>query len=95
MHGFRPGKVPIKVVEQPYGPQVRQEVLGETRAKIVRRSRAQAEPQGRGLPALRARRLLEQGANEFEFSATFEVYPEVHIGDIAGVDDHTATARGE
>src|ERR671910_3547445 len=30
MHGFRPGKVPLKVVAQQYGPQVRQEVLGDT-----------------------------------------------------------------
>src|SRR4051795_13611814 len=29
MHGFRPGKVPLKVVAQQYGPQVRQEVLGD------------------------------------------------------------------
>ncbi|NKB16707.1 MAG: hypothetical protein HC774_07360, partial [Sphingomonadales bacterium] len=33
MAGFRPGKVPFKVVAQQYGPQVRQEVLGDTLQK--------------------------------------------------------------
>jgi len=33
MPGFRPGKVPFKVVAQQYGPQVRQEVMGETLEK--------------------------------------------------------------
>ena len=33
MHGFRPGKVPLKVVAQHYGPQVRQEVLGDAMQK--------------------------------------------------------------
>ena len=38
LHGFRPGKVPLKVVEQHYGPQVRQEVLGD----VVQRSFGEA-----------------------------------------------------
>ena len=29
MPGFRPGKVPLKMVVQQYGPQIRSEVLGE------------------------------------------------------------------
>src|SRR5574340_1854678 len=33
MHGFRPGKVPYRVVEQQYGGQVRQEVLGDALQK--------------------------------------------------------------
>ncbi|MGH8665734.1 MAG: trigger factor, partial [Burkholderiales bacterium] len=34
MHGFRPGKVPLKVVAQQYGSQVRQEVLADKLQKI-------------------------------------------------------------
>ena len=30
LHGFRPGKVPFRLVAQQFGPQVRQEVLGDT-----------------------------------------------------------------
>ena len=33
IHGFRPGKVPLKIVKQQYGPQVRQEVIGDVLKK--------------------------------------------------------------
>ena len=33
IHGFRPGKVPLKIVMQQYGPQVRQEVIGDVLKK--------------------------------------------------------------
>ncbi len=80
MHGFRPGKVPMKVIEQTYGPQVRQEVLGDA----VQRTFAQAVQEQNlrvaGFPAFEARGDGETA--EFQYSATFEVYPEVTIGDV-------------
>jgi trigger factor len=82
MHGFRPGKVPMKVIEQTYGPQVRQEVLGDavqrTFAEAVRSQNLRVA----GYPAFEARGEGE-AANEFQYSATFEVYPEVGIGDVS------------
>ncbi len=57
MHGFRPGKVPLKVVAQQYGPQVRQEVLGDACRKL-RGSRPAAESASRGLSALRGQAAL-------------------------------------
>ncbi len=53
MHGFRPGKVPFRVVVQQYGGQVRQEVLGDTLAKKLWRGHQAAKPEGGGLPELR------------------------------------------
>jgi trigger factor len=83
MHGFRPGKVPLKVVAQQYGPQVRQEVLGDT----VQRSFGEAVKQQNlkiaGYPRFEPKPLSE-GASDFEYSATFEVYPDVQLGDISG-----------
>src|SRR5690349_21939955 len=84
MHGFRPGKVPLKVVERQYGSQVRQEVLGETLQKTFGEAVRQQNLKVAGYPRFDPK-LPEAGASEFQYSATFEVYPEVHIGDISGV----------
>jgi trigger factor len=83
MHGFRPGKVPLKVVERQYGPQVRQEVLGETLQKTFGEAVRQQNLKIAGFPRFDPKPPAE-GASDFEYSATFEIYPEVRIGDIAG-----------
>lgn len=81
MHGFRPGKVPLKVVAQQYGPQVRQEVLGDVLQKSFGEAVRQQNLKVAGYPRFDAKPPAE-GANEFEYSATFEVYPEVTLGDM-------------
>src|SRR4026208_151292 len=83
MRGFRPGKVPMKVVAQQYGPQVRQEVLGDALQKSFGEAVRQQNLKVAGYPRFEAKP-LDEGAGEFEYSATFEVYPEVHLGDISG-----------
>jgi len=83
MHGFRPGKVPLKVVAQQYGPSVRQEVLGDTLQKSVGEAVRQQNLKVAGYPRFDAKPPAE-GSSDFEYSATFEVYPEVRIGDISG-----------
>ncbi|PZP64923.1 MAG: trigger factor [Azospira oryzae] len=84
MHGFRPGKVPLKVIAQTYGPQVRQEVLGET----VQRSFAEAVRERNlkvaGFPRFEPKPAPE-GSADFQYSATFEIYPEVKLGDLTAV----------
>ena len=84
MHGFRPGKVPLKVVAQQYGPQVRQEVLGETLQKSFGDAVREQNLKVAGYPRFDAKPPAE-GASDFEYCATFEVYPEVQLGDISGV----------
>ncbi|HEX6007913.1 MAG TPA: trigger factor [Burkholderiales bacterium] len=84
MHGFRPGKVPLKVVEQQYGPQVRQEVLGDTVEKSFGEAVRQQKLKVAGYPKFEAKP-LEAGASAFEYSATFEVYPEIRVGDLSQV----------
>ena len=83
MHGFRPGKVPMKVVAQQYGPQVRQEVLGETLQRTFGEAVRQQNLKVAGYPKFEPKPLGE-GASDFEYSATFEVYPEFQLGDISG-----------
>ena len=83
MHGFRPGKVPLKVVAQHYGPQVRQEVLGDAMQKSFGEAVRTQNLRVAGYPRFEAQPLAE-GSAEFQYSATFEVYPEVTVGSIAG-----------
>ena len=83
MPGFRPGKVPLKMVVQQYGPQVRSEVLGDAVQKAFSEAVKEANLKVAGYPKIEKK----DGAADapaFEFSATFEVYPEVKVGDIAG-----------
>lgn len=82
LHGFRPGKVPIKVVAQQFGAQVRQEVLGETVERTFSEAVREKNLRVAGFPRIES--VPAQGAPAaFEFTATFEVFPEVSIGDPA------------
>jgi trigger factor len=83
MDGFRPGKVPLKVVAQQYGPQVRQEVLGDTLQRSFGEAVRQQNLKVAGYPRFEPKPFSD-GASEFEYSATFEVYPEVQLGDVTG-----------
>ena len=82
MAGFRPGKVPFKVVAQQYGMQVRQEVLGDTLQKTFGDAVREQNLRVAGYPKFDAAPPAD-GASDFQYSATFEVYPEVMVGDVA------------
>lgn len=82
MDGFRPGKVPLKVVAQQYGFQVRQEVLGEVVQGSFSEAVRQQNLKVAGNPRIEGKPSPE-GSQDLVFSATFEVYPEVLVGDIA------------
>ena len=83
MHGFRPGKVPMRLVQQQYGGQVRQEVLRDALQKIFGEAVRQQNLRVAGFPQFEAK--PSEAGDQVEFSATFEVYPEVEIGDLSGV----------
>ncbi|OGA54078.1 MAG: trigger factor [Betaproteobacteria bacterium RIFCSPLOWO2_12_FULL_62_13] len=84
LHGFRPGKVPLKVVAQQFGSQVRQEVLGATLEKSFGDAVRQQNLRVAGYPRFEAKPLAE-GASQFEYSATFEVYPDIAVGDLSQI----------
>lgn len=81
MHGFRPGKVPFKVVAQQYGTQVRQEVLGDAMQKSFGEAVRQQNLRVAGYPRFELTPVSES-AGELHYSAIFEIYPEVVVGDI-------------
>jgi trigger factor len=82
VHGFRPGKVPFKVLEQQYGPSVHQEVLGESLQRSFAEAAVTNKLQVAGYPQFEIK-TADLNAPQIEFSATFEVYPEVAVGSIA------------
>jgi trigger factor len=82
LHGFRPGKVPMKVVVQQFGPQVRQEVLGDTVERTFGEAVREKNLRVAGYPRIEAQPGGEAAA-DFEFTATFEIFPEVKIGDLS------------
>ncbi|MBI2294735.1 MAG: trigger factor [Betaproteobacteria bacterium] len=83
LHGFRPGKVPLKVVAQQFGLQVRQEVLGDAMQRSFGEAVREQNLRVAGYPQFEPKPLAE-GAADFQYSATFEVYPDVVVGDITG-----------
>ena len=82
--GFRPGKAPLKMIEQQYGPQVKEEVFAEA----IETSFGQAIEENKlrvvGMPNIQ-HKPLNQVKEDFEYTATFEVFPEVTLGDFKAI----------
>lgn len=92
LKGFRPGKVPQNVVKKMYGDQIRGEVLGE----LIQSSYVEAiEDQGvkpAGPPNIVPAGKFEEGQS-FEYTAEFEVYPEVSLSKLGDVEITRKTAE--
>jgi trigger factor len=84
LHGFRPGKVPLKIVEQQYGGQVRQEVLGDAVQRSFGEAVKEKNLRVAGYPRIEVKSAAD-AEGKFEYTATFEVYPELAIGELGGV----------
>lgn len=84
INGFRKGKVPMKVVRQRFGAGVRQEVVGETINRSLQKAFEEQKLRPAGQPQIEPKQ-LEEG-KDLEYTATFEVYPEVDLKEIEGVE---------
>lgn len=80
--GFRPGKVPAKVVRQRYGKQVREEVLSEVLQKSYTEAVVQEKLNPAGGPSIETE---ADNGKTFAFTATFEIMPEVELKDLAKI----------
>lgn len=78
--GFRPGKVPMKIMRQRFGPGVRQEVLGEVMNQSFQEAVAQEKLRPAGQPSIEPKTL--EAGKDLEYIATFEVFPEVEVIEI-------------
>lgn len=90
--GFRPGKVPMNVVAQRYGYSVQYEVVNDKLGEAFAQAAQEAKLQVAGQPRISEK---EGGAVEghLQFDATFEVYPEVTIGDLSTAEVERVNAE--
>lgn len=95
MSGFRPGKVPMKMVEKQYGQQVEFEVRFDKAARKFFDITQAQDVKVAGQPKFD---IKTEGVadDELAFEATFEVYPEVKIGELASAEvTRTKTEIGD
>ncbi|MFM2400211.1 MAG: hypothetical protein RL341_2368, partial [Pseudomonadota bacterium] len=79
MQGFRPGKVPFQLVARTYGPQFHVDVLNEKVGAAFDEAVTQANLRVAGSPRVEPKQ--DGAADKAEFTATFEIYPEIDFGD--------------
>ena len=82
--GFRPGKVPLSVVSKRYGYSVHSEVLNDKVGQVFSEAVNEAKLRVAGPPRITEKEGAPEG--EVAFDATFEVYPEVRIGNLEAAE---------
>ena len=78
--GFRPGKVPMSVMKQRFGPGVRQEVLGDVINQSFQEAVMTESLRPAGQPSIEAKSV--ESGKDIEYVATFEIYPTVSLNEI-------------
>jgi len=88
--GFRPGKVPLKMVAAQYGYQIESDVLNDKVGQAFGQAAEENQLRVAGMPKIEPKQDAPEGM--LAFDATFEVYPEVTLPDLAGIEVETAKA---
>ncbi len=83
--GFRPGKAPLRMLDQQYGPQVRSDVITERVQSSLNDAIREQNLRVAGTPRIEPSRRDQPAPDTLEFSAVFEVYPDVQIGNVAEI----------
>ncbi len=91
MDGFRPGKVPMNVVAQRYGYSVHYEVMNDKVGEAFSSAANEAKLRVAGQPRITEKEGSPEG--ELAFDAVFEVFPEVALGDLSGVEVEKLTSE--
>lgn len=88
--GFRPGKVPLKIVTQQYGGQTRSEAIGAAVEKAFGEKVREQNLKVAGYPHIEPK---AEGSSEAElvFSAVFEVFPEIPVADLSATEVEKVT----
>ena len=84
LDGFRPGKVPMKVVQQKFGGHVRQEVIGDVIESTYQEALIQEKVRPAGLPSIAD--ITTEDKQDMSYTATFEVYPELETLELEAIE---------
>ncbi len=85
--GFRPGKVPLKMVAAQYGYQIESDVLNDKVGQAFSSAADEAQLRVAGMPKIEPKQDAPEGM--LAFDATFEVYPEVSLPELANIEIET------
>lgn len=80
INGFRPGKVPFKVIRQRYGEGIRREVLGEVMGQTFQEAIVQEKLRPAGQPSIEPTKM--EAGQDLEYVAVFEVFPEIETREL-------------
>ena len=83
LKGFRPGKVPLREVRRRFGDGIRQEVSSELMQTAYTEALQQEDVAPAGMP--RIEDVTMESGKDFEFTAVFEVFPEIELGDFGAI----------
>ena len=89
--GFRPGKVPMSVVTQRYGYSVHHEVMNDKVGQVFSEAVNEAKLRVAGTPRITEKEGAPEG--QVVFDATFEVYPDVKLGDLSTAEVERVSAE--
>ena len=89
--GFRPGKVPMSVVTRRYGYSVHSEVMNDKVGQVFSEAVNEAKLRVAGMPRITEKEGAPEG--QMVFDATFEVYPEISLGDIGAAEVERVSAE--
>ncbi|MCA1324018.1 trigger factor [Herbaspirillum sp. alder98] len=84
--GFRPGKVPMKMVAAQFGYQVETEVLNDKVGRAFNDVAVENNLRVAGFPSIEPKTSEQSAEGTLSFDATFEVYPDVVVGDLSGAE---------
>ncbi len=84
LHGFRPGKVPAKVLERTYGRQVRDEVISQVLQSSLFEAFGNENLNPAGQPTIDS--VDSEPGQGLSYTAVFEVYPEVGVPDAGSIE---------
>src|SRR6202047_3751996 len=90
LNGFRPGKAPIKVIRQQFGPQVHREVIGELLQSSFAEAGTEKQLSPAGSPRIEPQSMDE--GQDLKYVATFEVFPEVALQPLDSLELERVTA---
>ncbi len=91
--GFRPGKVPFKVIKSRYGEAARAEVVADVMRTSLFEALEQEDLTPAGMPQIEPKTMKEGDA--LEFDAVFEVFPQIELVDFSNIDVERVAATIE